>query len=144
MKQRDRLVLTCSCEGTMPVDGDAIAASGCGELPETPASALSHATRPFPRGACHGAPDDGHLHPGNSPSSRKSPQISRRPPQKKEAGDAYAPEPDISFVNIRETAGWSHDAQAAGPKMGGADRAGGEREAEPFEVVSMESRGGPR
>ena len=36
MKQRDRLVLTCSCEGTMPVDGDAIAASGCGELPETP------------------------------------------------------------------------------------------------------------
>ena len=56
----------------------------------------------------------------------------------KEAGDAYAPEPDISFVNIRETAGWSADAQAAGPGKAALIAQAAE-EAEPLRGLSMES-----
>ncbi len=46
----------------------------------------------------------------------------------------------LSFVNIRETAGWSEAAAAAGPKMAALIAMAGVEPA-PFELVSLESEG---
>ena len=46
----------------------------------------------------------------------------------------------LRFVNIRETAGWSHEGAHAAPKMA-ALLAMAEMDATPFEVVSLESNG---
>lgn len=46
----------------------------------------------------------------------------------------------LRFANIRETAGWSQDARASGPKMA-ALLAMAERDATSFDVVSLESNG---
>ena len=46
----------------------------------------------------------------------------------------------LHFINIRETAGWSDEGQAATPKMA-ALLAMGELAATPFDVVSLESNG---
>lgn len=138
MKQRDRLVLTCSCEGTMPVDGDAIAASGCGEMPETAHQLCRIQLDRFREALATGRPMTVTCTQEQPLFEEVAADFAQAAAE--EAGDGYAPEPDISFVNIRETAGWSSDAQAAGPKMAALIAQAAE-EAEPFEVVSMESRG---
>src|SRR4029079_893253 len=50
------------------------------------------------------------------------------------------PESDIRFVNLRETAGWSKDAAAAGPKMAALIAAAGEPPPETA-YVTLESEG---
>lgn len=55
------------------------------------------------------------------------------------AGEGGA-EPPVSYVNIRETAGWSSDAAAAGPKMAALLAAAAEPPPE-VPVVNLESEG---
>ena len=42
------------------------------------------------------------------------------------------PQAQLTFVNIRETGGWSNDAAAAGPKAAALDRRGRRRHAADF------------
>jgi hypothetical protein len=51
-----------------------------------------------------------------------------------------APSPALTFVNIRETAGWSKDAAVAGPKAAALIAAAGE-DTPPVALVTLESRG---
>ena len=55
------------------------------------------------------------------------------------AGDLI-PSSALTFVNIRETAGWSKDAAAAGPKVAALIAAAGE-DTPPVALVTLESRG---
>jgi ferredoxin len=92
----------CSCEDTMPLDGRAIARGCKGEV----------------RGAeqlCQAQLDRflaalGEGKPVTVACTAQAPLFQQ---EAEEAGFA-AP---LSFVNIRETAGWSDEAKAAGPKM---------------------------
>jgi ferredoxin len=51
-----------------------------------------------------------------------------------------SPQTQLTFVNIRETAGWSKDAAAAGPKAAALIAAAGE-EMPPISLVTLESSG---
>src|SRR3954463_7946587 len=51
-----------------------------------------------------------------------------------------SPQAQLTFVNIRETAGWSNDAAAAGPKSAALIAAAGE-DMPPISVVTLESQG---
>src|SRR3954447_5651509 len=51
-----------------------------------------------------------------------------------------SPQAQLIFVNIRETAGWSNDAAAAGPKSAALIAAAGEN-MPPISVVTLESQG---
>ena len=51
-----------------------------------------------------------------------------------------APQAQLTFVNIRETGGWSKDAAAAGPKAAALIAAAGE-EMPPLSLVTLESAG---
>ena len=50
------------------------------------------------------------------------------------------PQAQLTFVNIRETGGWSNDAAAAGPKAAALIAAAGE-EMPPISLVTLESSG---
>src|SRR5258705_8085068 len=50
------------------------------------------------------------------------------------------PQAQLTFVNIRETGGWSNDAAAAGPKAAALIAAAGE-EMPPISLVTFESKG---
>src|SRR5258705_3680463 len=50
------------------------------------------------------------------------------------------PQAELTFVNIRETGGWSNDAAAAGPKAAALIAAAGE-EMPPISLVTLESTG---
>ncbi|MGG5807856.1 4Fe-4S dicluster domain-containing protein [Falsiroseomonas sp. CW058] len=101
-----RITFVCSCEDTMPIDGRAVARgcarAGDGEM----------------RGAeqlCGAQLDRflaalGEARPVTVACTAQAPLFAQ---EAEEAGFAR----DLSFVNIRETAGWSAEAKAAGPKM---------------------------
>src|SRR5258705_2873130 len=57
----------------------------------------------------------------------------------REVADYFA-QAELTFVNIRETGGWSNDAAAAGPKAAALIAAAGE-EMPPISLVTFESRG---
>ena len=57
----------------------------------------------------------------------------------KEAAESF-PEAQLTFVNIRETGGWSNDAAAAGPKAAALIAAAGE-DMPPISLVTLESEG---
>src|ERR1700758_1406737 len=96
-------VIICSCEDTMPLDADAVR-RGCRGKEVTVArqlcrsefdrfQALAGDTVPLTVGCTQEAPSFSEV---AAEKGRTSP---------------------ISFVNLRETAGWSSDAANAGPKM---------------------------
>jgi hypothetical protein len=96
-----RTILVCSCENTMPLDTDAIS-RGCRGGQVTTADQLCRAEiERFRAAAASGEP----ITVG---CTQETPLFSEV------AGDRAGA---ISFVNVRETAGWSKDAAAAGPKM---------------------------
>ncbi|MEX0591424.1 MAG: 4Fe-4S binding protein, partial [Xanthobacteraceae bacterium] len=57
-----------------------------------------------------------------------------------EVASEAAPEAEIVFVNVRETAGWSKDAKAAGPKMAALIAAAAEPMPD-FPIASLSSEG---
>ena len=106
MADRPRQVLVCSCEDTMPLDIDGL------------------------RRSCRGAEVSAGRHLCRMEVARVQSALSGEAPvtiactqeaplfgelAAEIAGDKDGP--SISFVNIRENAGWSKDAKAAGPKI---------------------------
>src|ERR1700689_795735 len=108
----DRIILLCSCEGTMPLDADPVRKACRGGV-ERFRQAMATG-RPVTVACTQEAPLFG-----------------------ESAGDAAD---QLQFVNIRETAGWSHDADAAGPQMAALMAAAAEpMPATPF--VALDSEG---
>jgi ferredoxin len=103
MAERPRNIVICSCEQTMPLDPGAVkrACKGAGVLT---ADQLCRAElEKFRKAATTGGP--------------LTVACTQEAPLFAETAQDIAPDPDIRFVNIRESAGWSKDASAAGPKM---------------------------
>jgi len=96
-----RTILVCSCENTMPLDADALS-RGCRGAQVKTANQLCRAEIERFRAAVKTGDE---LVIG---CTQEAPLFSEVAGERRGA---------ISFVNIRETAGWSKDAAAAGPKM---------------------------
>ena len=99
MADRPPKILICSCEDTMPLDGSAVQ-RGCRGAEVSTARQLCRAELEKFRAAAAGG------EPLIVSCTQEAPLFSEL------AGDA-----DVTYVNIRETAGWSKYADAAGPKM---------------------------
>ena len=124
MAERQKDILICSCEDTMPLDGAAVK-RGCRGANVLTARQLCRAELEKFRAAAEG---EAPLIVG---CTQEAPLFS----ELAQAGSA-----DISYVNIRETAGWSKDADAAGPKMAALLAAAAEP-APDFSFVSFNSEG---
>ena len=99
MADRPPKIVICSCEDTMPLDIQAVK-RGCRGAEVLAAHQLCRLElETFRRAAATGAPL-------TVACTQEAPLFSE-----------VAEDADIRFVNIRETAGWSRDAKAAGPKM---------------------------
>jgi ferredoxin len=99
MADRPQNIFICSCEDTMPLDADAVR-RGCRGANVSTARQLCRAElERFRTAAASGEP----LTVG---CTQEAPLFSES-----------AEGADVKYVNIRETAGWSKDAKAAGPKM---------------------------
>jgi ferredoxin len=103
MAERPRNILICSCDDTMPLDGEAVVRVCRGaDVVEGRQLCRAELER-FRKFAAGGAPL-------TMACTQESPLFEQVAGELKGAGP-------LSFVNIRETAGWSKDAKAAGPKM---------------------------
>ena len=101
MAERPRQILICSCEDTMPLAGDAVRKACRGaEVIEGRQLCRSELDR-FRTAAQAGEPV-------LVACTQEAPVFSEA------AEETNTP---VTFVNIRETAGWSKDARNAGPKM---------------------------
>src|SRR5262249_43766726 len=122
MAARPPNILICSCEDTMPLDGSAVRL-GCRGAEVATARQLCRAELEKFRAAAAGG------EPLIVGCTQEAPLFSEV------AGSA-----DVTYANIRETAGWSKDAHAAGPKMAALLAAAAEPTPEvPF--VSLNSEG---
>ena len=112
MTERPLNILLCTCEDTMPLDADAVR-RGCRGAGVTTARQLCRAElERFSAAAAQAGP----LAVG---CTQEAPLFAETA---KQGGDGA----DISFVNLRETAGWSTQAAGAGPKMAALVAAAGE------------------
>jgi ferredoxin len=101
MAEQTRKILICSCERTMPLDEEAVK-RGCQGASLVTANELCRGELDKFRAAA-----EGH-EPLLVGCTQEAPLFS-------ELADGRAGE--MAFANIRETAGWSKDAGASGPKM---------------------------
>ena len=101
MADRPPNILICSCEDTMPLDGSAVQ-RGCRGAEVSTARQLCRAELEKFRAAAAGG------EPLIVGCTQEAPLFSEV------SGDAQ-----LTYTNIRETAGWSKDAHAAGPKVAG-------------------------
>jgi hypothetical protein len=106
MAERPRNILICSCEDTMPLDGDAVRRV-CRGANVTEGRQLCRAELSRVQDALAG--ED----PVTIACTQEAPLFSELAADVGDDDDG----PAINFVNIRETAGWSKDAREAGPKM---------------------------
>src|SRR5262249_45978591 len=126
MADRPKDILICSCEDTMPLDVDAVR-HGCPGARVTTARQLCAEDLSKLRTAASAGP------PLIVGCTQEAPLFSK-------IADGHAAAPDIRYVNIRETAGWSADAANAGAKMAALIAAATEPTPEiPF--VTLESEG---
>ena len=102
MAERPRNILICSCEDSMPLDGNAVERV-CREAAVTQGRQLCRAELDRFRKAVTGA----------TPVVVACTREATFAEVAEEIADAAA----LTFVNIRETAGWSKDAAASGPKI---------------------------
>ena len=118
-----RNILICSCDDTMPLDERAVkrACRGAEVIGAHQLCRLELET--FRKAAAAGGP--------------LTVACTQEAPLFSEVADEGA---DIRFVNIRETAGWSKDAKAAGPKMAALIAAAAEPTAE-HPVRELRQRG---
>ncbi len=126
MPPADRLILTCTCEGTMPVDGETLSRAGCGQVRE-PAHQL-----------CRSQIDRFRKALGEHAAITVT--CTQEAPLFSEVAETDGYAGALTFVNIRETAGWSDQAHQAAPKMAALIAQASVAEAE-FDVVSLESAG---
>ena len=125
MSGAETRLFVCSCERTMPLDEAALAKGGCGRV--TRADQLCGAQLDAFRAAL------GDAAPITVACTQEAPLFT----EVAEEMSAAAP---LTFVNIRETGGWSKDAAAAGPKTA-ALIAAAQEEMPPISLVSLESEG---
>jgi ferredoxin len=124
-RERPKDILLCSCEDTMPLDADAVR-RGCRGAEVRTAKQLCRAElERFRATAARG----GSLVVG---CTQEAPLFEET------AGQDRAP--DITFVNVRETAGWSEQAADAGPKMAALIAAASEPDPD-ASFVSLSSEG---
>jgi len=128
MKNGDRIILTCNCEGTMTLDAAALASAGAGGRP---AHQLCRAQLERFRAALAEAGAD---------AKDVMVTCTQEAPLFREIAEEEDFGGRLDFVNIRETAGWSDEAGRAGPKMATLIAMGGVP-ASGFQVVSLESEG---
>ena len=118
-------LLVCSCEKTMPLDEQALA-RGCGGRIDRADQLCGAQLDMFKAALADGAP----LTVACTQEAALFAEV---------AEDLAAPAP-LTFVNIRETGGWSKDAAAAGPKAAALIAAARE-EMPPVSIVTLESAG---
>jgi ferredoxin len=120
-----RTIIACSCEDTIALDPDAIA-RGCRGASVTTAHQLCRAELERFRAAAAGGP--------------VTVGCTQEAPLFAEVAGELSAAPRVAFANIRETAGWSADADAAGPKIAALLAAAAEP-MPPVPFVSLDSDG---
>jgi ferredoxin len=122
MAESPRTVLICSCDDTMPLDERTVARACRGTAVKGAHQLCRRELDAFRKAVAAGTPL-------TVACTQEAPLFS-----------AVATDADIRFVNIRETAGWSKDADAAAPKIAALIAAAAEPPAQvPF--VSFDSEG---
>jgi ferredoxin len=121
-----RKILICSCEDTMPLDAAAVKRGCRGAQVETAGHLCRAEVERFRAAVAEGEP----IIVG---CTQEAPLFSEIAGEKENAGP-------LTFVNVRETAGWSKDAAHAGPKMAALIAAAAEP-APDFPLVSLTSEG---
>lgn len=119
----DMTILTCTCENTMTLDEAALSTVGCSAA----VNGLCRANLDRFRAAL------GQGGPVTVTCTQEAPLFS-------EIAAAEAPDVPVSFVNIRETAGWTAQADQSGPKMAAMIAAAAVTPA-PFGITTLESNG---
>src|SRR6478736_3720151 len=125
MADRPRTVLICSCEDTMPLDGDAVSLACRGTVVEG---------RQFCRAELN------KFRKAAADAEAIVVACTQEAPLFREVASEIEGSAPLSFVNIRETGGWSEDAAKAGPKMAALIAAGAEP-APDIPFVPMTSEG---
>src|SRR5271163_2101533 len=113
MTERPQTIVMCSCDDTMPLDTDTVR-RGCRSAKVEIAGQLCRAEVERLRAA---VATGGPLTIG----------CTQEAPLFAEMAQASGKEAKLTFVNVRETAGWSSQAADAGPKMAALVAASGER-----------------
>ncbi len=103
MTEKTRTLFICSCERTMPLDADAIGRS-CKDATVESANHLCRA-------------EIGRFAATVAKGGDITVACTQEVPIFNEVAEENGGHAALSFVNIRESAGWSKDAKAAGPKM---------------------------
>src|SRR6202158_3822934 len=117
-------LLICSCENTMPLDAQAIG-RGCPARITQSNQLCGLDLERFRQALADGAPI--------------TVACTQEAPLFKEVAENF-PQAQLTFVNIRETGGWSTDAAAAGPKAAALIAAAGGGMS-PISLVTLESAG---
>jgi ferredoxin len=117
-------LLVCSCEKTMPLDAEAIG-RGCAAHMTQANQLCGLDLNQFKTALAGGEPI--------------TVACTQEAPLFKEVAEEF-PNVSLTFVNIRETGGWSKDAAAAGPKAAALIAAASE-EMPPISLVTLESGG---
>jgi ferredoxin len=126
MAESPRKILICSCDDTMPLDEGAVTRACRGASVLAGHQLCRQELETFRKAAAAGTP--------------LTVACTQEAPLFAEVAQDIAPDADLRFVNIRETAGWSKDATAAGPKIAALIAAAAEPRTQiPF--VSFESEG---
>jgi len=112
MAERPRTILICSCEDTMPLDGEAVRRA-CRGAEVIEGRQFCRAELERFRKAAAGA-------------EKLAVACTQEAPLFSEVADEIEGSAPLSFVNIRETAGWSDGAAKAGAKMAALIAAGTE------------------
>jgi ferredoxin len=103
MADTKRTIFVCSCEKTMPLDADALKRGLRGANVETVNHLCRAEIERFRAALAAGAP--------------MTVGCTQEAPLFSEIAGEIASQTPLVFANVRETAGWSKDAAAAGPKM---------------------------
>jgi ferredoxin len=119
-------LMICTCEKTMPLDAQAIGRACAGRI--TQANQLCGLEIDlFKAALADGVP--------------VTVACTQEAPLFREIAEDLVPSSALTFVNIREAAGWSKDAAAAGPKTAALIAAAAEAPPPPVALVTLESDG---
>ena len=117
-------LLICSCEKTMPLDAQAIGRGCTGKITQANQLCGLELDR-FKQALADGAPI--------------TVACTQEAPLFREVAESF-PQAQLTFVNIRETGGWSDEADDAGPKAAALIAAAAE-DMPPISLVTLESSG---
>jgi len=118
-------LMICTCEKTMPLDARAIGRACTGRITQANQLCALEIDR-FKAALADGVPI--------------TVACTQEAPLFREVAEDLDPSSALTFVNIRETAGWSKDAAAAGPKAAALIAAAAE-DTPPIALVTLESDG---